>query len=514
MGGNGPAVDGNTNLYFEIGNGIFTATNNSGGTEYGDTFMKLSTAAGLSMADYFTPNNQATLALNDTDLGSGGLMLLPDQPGNFPHLLVGAGKEGKIYLINRDQMTTGNNHYNATGTTDFVVQTLAGKITRSFSTPSYFNNRIYWIGSGDVVKAFSLSNGLLSSSAVSAGTRTFAFPGATTSISANGTSNGIVWAIQNANPAVLAAYNAANLNSEIYNSSLAGTRDRLVNGVKFAAPIVANGKVYAGGQYSVAVFGLFAGTVAFSSGNFNVLESAGPATVFVNRTGGNHGAVQVSYATTAGGTAAEGSDYVAASGTLNWADGDAAPKSFNVTILDDNLAEPSETISLALGSPTGGLILGSQSNAVVNILEDPGEAWRYSHFGTNANNPAIAGDQADPDGDGIVNLLEYAMGSDPSVANATHSPTISLSTGHVQLFFQRNLGASDLTYLIEYSDALASWSPLMTYTAAAGWVPNVPGVTAAESAPSGIPPDQFVNVTIDLGNQPIATQFLRLSVHR
>ena len=118
MGGGGLSVDANTNLYFEVGNGVFTATNNSGGTEYGDSFIKLSTTNGLAVADYFTPWNQQTLANADTDVGSGGLLLLPDQPGPFPHLLLGAGKEGKIYLINRDQMTTNNNHYNASGTVD------------------------------------------------------------------------------------------------------------------------------------------------------------------------------------------------------------------------------------------------------------------------------------------------------------------------------------------------------------------------------------------------------------
>jgi len=512
MGGNGLAVDAGTNLYFEIGNGIFTATNNSGGTEYGDTFMKLSTSNGLSVADYFTPWNQASLALNDTDLGSGGLMLLPDQPGNFPHLLVGAGKEGKIYLINRDQMTTGNNHYNATTSVDSVVQTLVGKITRSFSTPSYFNNRIYYAGSGDVVKAFSLSNGLLSSSAVSSGTRTFGFPGATTSISANGTSNGIVWALQNASPAVLAAYNATNLLSEIYNSGLAGTRDRLTNGVKFALPTVANGKVYAGGQYSVAVFGLFPGNASFLATSFSANEAAGTATISVRRTGGSYGAAQVTYATVAGGTATEGVDYSAASGTLSWADGDATTKSFTVTILDDDLAEPNETVNLALSAPSG-INLGAPTNTILTILEDPAEAWRYAHFGTNANNASIAGDQADADGDGIVNLLEYGLGSDPNTQDSVHSPTIAISAGHAQLYFHRNTSASDLTFTLEYSDSLSTWTPIITYTTAAGWVPNVAGVAAAESAPSGVPPDEFVNVTIDIAG-PLTTQFLRLSVHR
>ena len=120
MGGNGLAVDASTNIYFEVGNGIFTATNGSGGTEYGDSFMKLSTANGLTVADYFTPYNQSTLAINDTDLGSGGLLLLPDQTGSFP-TCSWVRERGKLYLMSRDQMTTNNTHFNATTTTDPIV---------------------------------------------------------------------------------------------------------------------------------------------------------------------------------------------------------------------------------------------------------------------------------------------------------------------------------------------------------------------------------------------------------
>jgi hypothetical protein len=266
MAGGGLAVDANTNLYFEVGNGIFNATNNSGGTEYGDSFIRLSTTNQLAVADYFTPYNQFTLQANDTDLGSGGVMLLPDQPGNFPHLLVGAGKEGKIYLINRDLMTTGNNHYDATNTVDHVVQTLAGQIKGSFGTPAWFNGRIYYAATGDKLKAFALSSGLLSPNPVSVGPRTFGFPGATPSVTANGTNDGIIWTLQMGSPAVLAAYDPANLAAEIYNSAqAAGNRDLLPNGVKFAVPTIASGKVYVGGQYAVSIFGALASTNGFTS---------------------------------------------------------------------------------------------------------------------------------------------------------------------------------------------------------------------------------------------------------
>ena len=219
-GGGGIAVDANTNLYFEVANGSFSATNGSGGIDFGDSFMKLSTTNGLAVADYFTVYNQASLQSGDQDLGSGGLILLPDQTGPYTNLLLGAGKQGKIYVVNRDQLTLDNNHFDPTF--DSVVQTTAaGVIGGSFGTPACFNGTIYYGGTSDKLKAFTLSAGVLSGSAVSTATRTYGFPGATPAVSANGTNNGIVWALQNASPAVLVAYAAGNLTSEIYNSSQA-----------------------------------------------------------------------------------------------------------------------------------------------------------------------------------------------------------------------------------------------------------------------------------------------------
>ena len=520
MGGGGIAVDANTNLYFMIGNGTFTATNGTGGTEYGDSFMKLSTSNGLAVADYFTPNNQATLALNDTDLGSAALVLLPDQPGPNPHLLLGAGKEGKIYLINRDQMTTDNAHYNATGTTDAVIQTVAGQLgSGAFDTPAYFNGRIYYASNGRQMKSFTLSNGLLSTTPSSTSTRTFAFPGATPVVSANGNNNGIVWGLAYASPAVLVAYNANSLTTELYNTTQAsGSRDTLPAGVKFAAPIVANGKVYVGGQHAVTVLGLLSGTLAFSSANYNVKESGGSASITVTRAGGSQGAVQISYATVPGGTAVAGVDYTNTSGILNWASGDASAKSFSVPIIDNTEANPDKTINLALSSPTSGAYLNLQSTAVLTIVEDPHEAWALAHFGTNANNPTISGDLADPDGDGIDNLLEYATVSDPNVAAPGGTVLAIFNGGNFQLTFHRNASATDLAYVIKYSDSLNNWNDLMTYTATTSWLPNTPGAFATESFPQGVPPDSYVTVTINdptvFADPNTTTRFYRLAVHR
>ena len=257
MGGGGMAVDGNNNLFFGTGDGNFTAFENSGGTDYGDTYLKLSTSGGLSVADYFTPNNQAFLQSNDLDVGAGGVLLLPDQPGPFPHLMIGAGKPSSAFLINRDMMTSDNQHIDTTGTADRVVQVmpLGGG---SFDTPAYFEEKIYYVAGKDVIRSYSISDGtLIPDLPNSFGSRKFAFPGATPNISANGSSDGIVWAIQNAQPAVLVAYDATDLSTELYNSAQAsGQRDQLTGGVKFAAPIVANGKVFVGSQNALSVFGL------------------------------------------------------------------------------------------------------------------------------------------------------------------------------------------------------------------------------------------------------------------
>jgi hypothetical protein len=515
MGGGGLAVDDNTNLFFEVGNGSFNATNNTGGTEYGDCFIRLSTTNGLAVADYFTPFNQLDLANNDTDLGSGGLSLLPDQPGTFPHELLGAGKEGKIYLINRDQMTTGNNHFDSTNTIDFVVQTLTNKINASFDTPAYFNGCVYYAGNGDNLKAIALTNGALAGNGILTDTASsFGFPGATPSISANGTNSGIVWALQMGVPAVLVACNATNFTTELYNSSqAAGSRDQLGNGVKFAVPTVADGKVFVGNSNSVSAFGLLAGTFSFSSPTYSVQKSNTTAIIMVNRIGGKNGAVQVSYATVAGGTATNGVNYTSVSGALNWTNGESGSKNFTVPIFDDNLAESNQTVDLALSNPTNVTsALGLQSTAVLTIVEPPTSVWKLAHFGTNANNAAIAGDMADPDHDGVVNLLEYAFATDPNVAN-TNPFTGNLAGNQFKLHFPRNTSASDITYFLQTSSRLTTWSNLMTFTAASGWVTNMSGAMVSESSPSGVPPDQYVNVTITSSTN-VTNQFFRLEVTR
>jgi len=271
MTGSGVAADANGNLYLATGNGTFDSTNVPA-TELGDSIIKLN-ASNLALLDYFTPYNQLNMANGDADLGSGGVLLLGNQGGSYPNLLLQSGKTGSLYLINRDQMTTGNSHYCSIscGNTDpEIVQEVQNATNGMYSSLAYWNNNVYLWGAGeptrvDYLKAYSLTNGVLSTAPTSKSANTIGFPGATPVVSSNGTTNGIVWAIDSSNngtdgsilnAAVLHAYDATNLSHELYNSTqAAGNRDQAGDAVKFTVPVVINGKVYVGTSSEVDVYG-------------------------------------------------------------------------------------------------------------------------------------------------------------------------------------------------------------------------------------------------------------------
>jgi uncharacterized repeat protein (TIGR03806 family) len=255
QGGNGLSVDVSNNIYLQTGNGSFSA--NTNGRDYSDTILKLSTTNGLAIADYFTPYDQASLASGDVDLGSGGPMLLPDSMGSatHPHLMIGCGKEGTIYLVDRDGM----GGYNANNNNQ-IVQSLPNAVYGVWSSPAYWNHLIYYQGSGDIMRAFAITNGYFTNTApVTQSKDNFGFPGATPVISAFGTNNGIAWDIQadayGSGPAILRAYNATNLSKDLYNSSQNLSRDNPGIAVKMTTPTVVNGKVYVGASYALSVYG-------------------------------------------------------------------------------------------------------------------------------------------------------------------------------------------------------------------------------------------------------------------
>jgi hypothetical protein len=246
MSGGAPAADANNNLYVITGNGDFDGT-----TQFGDSFLKLSPGSGMSVLSFFSPSNQGTLNSTDADLGSGGAAILVDQPsGPVQHLLIGGGKDGLLYLLNRDNL--GGN----TSTDSGAVQAFSAGHS-IFATPAFWQNTLYLGVNFDHVKAFAFNatTGKFATDPTSQSSGTFGFPGSTPAISATGTSNGIVWAIENGAPATLHAYDATNLGTELWNSSTAAG-DHAGAGVKFTVPTVANGKVYVGTATEISVYGL------------------------------------------------------------------------------------------------------------------------------------------------------------------------------------------------------------------------------------------------------------------
>ena len=262
MAGDGPAADSSGNIYFLDANGTFDDTLNSNGFpehgDYGNAFVKVSTAGNnLSVADYFTMFDTDAESNSDEDLGSGGEMLLPDvqdTQNNTWHLAVGAGKDGHIYVVNRDLMGKFNTSNDSAIHQEIDTNGLSGGV---FAMPAYFNNVVYYGAVGDHLRAFSIANAKLTTPASSLSATSFGYPGTTPSISANGSSAGIVWAVENnGSGGTLHAYDATNLATELYNSNqAANSRDHFADN-KFITPMIANGKVYVGTPNSVAVFGL------------------------------------------------------------------------------------------------------------------------------------------------------------------------------------------------------------------------------------------------------------------
>lgn len=265
QGGAAPAADTSGNIYLAAGNGTFDAA--SGGTDLGESFTKLSSAGGLSLQDYFTPFNFSELNDEDADVGSSGVALVGDEAGSsaHPHLMIGIGKEGRIYVLDRDNL--GKWH---AGSDSQIVGSLANAVSGSFGKPSYFNQIAYFCGSGDNLKAFTLANAAMGSTPASQSQVAFGSPGCVPTISANGTANAIVWVIDPAG--ILRAYAATNLGTELYDSNQNSSRDELGGAVKFSVPIVVNGKVYAGTENSLAVYGILTtlGISNAASGQANI----------------------------------------------------------------------------------------------------------------------------------------------------------------------------------------------------------------------------------------------------
>jgi len=254
--GAGMAADATGNIFLLDANGDFDSNLNTSGFpangDYGNAFLKLTTASGLTVSDYFEMDNESSENGSDTDLGSGGTLLITpkDSAGKVWQLAVGAGKDSNLYIVDRTNLGKFNSGKNA------IYQELSGALPGGiWSMPAAYNGRIYYGPVGSPILAFQFQNAKLLAKPVASTPTSFGYPGATPSVSANVNQNGIVWAVENANPAVLHAYNAPNL-QELYNSNQAANgADHFGAGNKYITPTIAHGKVYVGTTNGVGVFG-------------------------------------------------------------------------------------------------------------------------------------------------------------------------------------------------------------------------------------------------------------------
>jgi hypothetical protein len=259
MGGAGLAAS-SSGIFFLDANGTFDTSLDSNGFpenhDFGNGFIQLNqnSQGALQVSDYYATDDTVQQSSADKDLGSGGVIVLPamkDSSGNQQELAVGTGKDGNIYLVDRTNM----GKYHANG--GHIYQVLSAALPNGeFGAPAYFNDHVYFGGVKDNLRSFGFSDAKLRPRAATHSSNTFAYPGTTPVISANGTSNGIIWAISHTSPAVLYAYNAADLSQELYDSNESSTRDQFGAVDHFISPLVANGRVYVPTQTGIAVFGL------------------------------------------------------------------------------------------------------------------------------------------------------------------------------------------------------------------------------------------------------------------
>jgi hypothetical protein len=265
--GGGPSADANHNVYVVTGDGPFDAYRGGMSLSYGDSFLRFTTAGGLSVSDYFSPCNQAMLEVNGLDVGASAPLLLPDSAGSVaqPHLMLGGSKDGSLYVVNRDNLGEFDAaEATVTNCSDLPRAQTVPVGSAILSTPLFWNNSVYVAAANGNLQSFPMTGGILSlSPSGSQSPETLGPQGATPVISSNGTSNAILWLIDSSGalatpnaPAVLRAFDPNNLSNEIYNSAMVASRDTAGLAVKFTVPTVANAKVYVGSQTELDVYGL------------------------------------------------------------------------------------------------------------------------------------------------------------------------------------------------------------------------------------------------------------------
>ncbi len=295
--GAGMPIDANISggrMFVVTGNGTYATYPPFTEGEFGNSVVAIDLSnGGLTPIDAFTPFNQAKLSSADLDQSSGGVLMLPDQQGSHPRTLLQAGKEGRILLLNRDNL--GGYAAGATSNTN-ALQDIPGKVKGLWSTPAYWNGNVYiWgtgdYGSSDTPKLFKLNSGVLDTTPSSVSTISSGHPGGIFCISSNGATDGIAWALRSDgftshSDQILYAFDATNLSKLLFASNANSTRDSPGQAMKFAVPVVTNGKVYVAALKRITVYGLFNGSpvAATPSISPNGGTFTGPQTVTLSTT--------------------------------------------------------------------------------------------------------------------------------------------------------------------------------------------------------------------------------------
>lgn len=457
-------------LFVATGNGAFNATTKpyTNSMSYGDDLVRLDTNNGvMTVGDHFTPLNQSDLNARDADVASGGVLLLPDQAaGGHTHLMMQVGKEGRIYIVDRDNLGGFNS------ASDNIVQEVpvnnasqtnqTYKMNGLWSMPAYWNGNIYVWGNGDHLKAFSFANGLLGNldasnlpNPTSVSNESSGFPGATPVVSSNGTSNGIVWDITddayNSNgQSVLYAHDATNVATLLYSSATNGTRDNPGIATKFVVPVVTNGKVYVGTANFLSIYGLLNGSQQAATPVITPGTESFVGSISVSITDTTTGASI--YYTTDGSTPTTASTLYTGAITVNTTETIKAIASAN-GFLQSAIATATYTLQTQTLAPTFSPAAGS-FNAAQNVTLSDATSGAKIYYTTNGTTPTTSSTLYT----GPISVTNTTtINAIAAAANLTNSPVVTATYSIVA-------GGTGVDFSNGFSSALSA----MTFNGSTG----------------------------------------------
>ena len=485
---NGPSGAGR--MFVATGNGDYTATPPyaTGTVDYGDSILNLDLSSGLQVTDEFTPYNQALLDSQDSDLGSGSALVLPDQPGPYPHLLINLGKGqaafnstvgGVIYVLNRDNL----GGYNTSS--DNVLQRLP-VANGALGAPAYWNGNVYfWAGGGVPLWQYSLTNGVLSSSPVAVGSDTppVAEKAGNPVISANGNTNAIVWTIDSSAPqGILRAYDATNVATTLYSSATNAKRDALPGpSVSFSVPTVVNGKVYVGTNHWLTAYGLL------TASGFSLSPS--PASVTLAP-----GGTVTSTITVASQGGFSGTVAFSASGLPSGVTASFAPASSVTSTILTLTASASAAIGSAVVTVTGtsgSLTHTATVNLSVNSAPDFSLTAAPSNLTIQQSSSATSTITVVPSS-GFAGTVAFSASGLPSGVTASFSPLSS--TGATTLSLTASATAASGTSIVTITGTSGSLTHTTSVALTVAGTPDF-GLTAAPASVS-VAPGSSANSTV------------------